>query len=128
VKKIPRIIIYFLSITTLLFAFSQAYSSDLPTLADYDKAVRTNDIQKIRYLRSYIVGAVDTHLHYSKMLKNWTSFNALCTGKSKLRANELGAIFELKIMSLKQRYGEDIMGMPIVEVVPMIVEEHYRCF
>ena len=127
-KRLNRPLVNLLVITALLSVFSPAGSSELATLEDYDEAVRTDDSQKLRYLRSYIMGAVDTHLYYSRMLKNWTQFNALCTGNKKLKANELGAIFELKIRSLRQRYGIDIMGMPIVEVVPMIVEEQYRCF
>lgn len=98
------------------------------TLRDYDDAARNNDVTKIRHLRAYLMGAVDTHLLYSRMLKNWTSFNALCTGNRKLQADELGAIFELEMMSLRRRYGDEIMGMPIVETIPTIVEKHYRCF
>ena len=97
-------------------------------LKDYDNAVRSNNPAEIRFMRSYILGAVETHLLYSKMLKNWTSFNALCTGNDQLTMDELGAIVELKIMALRRKYGEDIMGMPVVEIVPTIVEEHYRCF
>jgi hypothetical protein len=124
----PRLATYCLPIVTLLFVLNQAGASDLPTLRDYDQASRSEDRHKIQYLQSYIAGAVDTHLHYAKRLKNWTRLKTLCPGKSKLSSQELGSIFQLKAMSLKRRYGRDIMGMPIVEVVPMIVEEHYRCF
>lgn len=97
-------------------------------LRDYDEAVRANDIQRIKILRSYILGSVETHLLYSKMLRDWTSINILCTGNRDLNINELGALFELKIMTLRRRYGEDIMDMPVTKAVQMIVEEQYKCY
>jgi len=97
-------------------------------LSDYSEAVRANDIQSIGNIRSYILGAVETHLLYSKMLRDLTRINILCTGNSDLNINELGAVFELKIMTLRRRYGEDIMNMPVTKVVQMIVEEQYKCY
>ena len=126
-KKAVSIVVL-LTAWLLVCATGGVRASDMPTLADYDLAVQKNDISKIRYLRSYILGAVDTHLMFSRMLRDWSSFNALCTGQNKLQANEIGAIFELRIRALRRRYGDDIMGLPIVETIPSIVEEYYRCF
>ena len=106
---------------------AEASGSGIFKLRDYAEAVSTNDVQRIKVLRSYILGAVETHLLYSKMLRDWTNINILCTGNTKLNINELGAIFELKIMTLRRRYGEDIMNMPMTKVVQMVVEEQYKC-
>jgi len=123
-----KFIAHFLPVLPLLFVMTEASGSGIFKLRDYTEAVSANDIQRIKVLRSYILGAVDTHLLYSKMLRDWTSINILCTGKSDLNINELGAIFELKIMTLRRRYGEDIMDMPITKAVQMIVEEQYKCY
>jgi hypothetical protein len=98
------------------------------TLADYQRALRASDVRKIESIRAYVLGAVETHLMYSNMLSDWTQFNALCTGHDPLSQRELGVLLEIRINALRRRYGKDIMGMPIVEVIPSIVEEHYRCF
>lgn len=107
---------------------TEASAAGTYKLRDYADAVRANDIQKIKILRSYILGSVETHFLYSKMLRDWTSLNMLCTGKSALNINELGALFEMKITTLRKRYGEDIMDMPIANAVQMIVEEQYKCY
>ena len=107
---------------------TEASGSGTFKLRDYTEAVSANDIQRVKILRSYILGAVETHLLYSKMLRDLTSINILCIGNADLNINELGAIFELKIMTLRRRYGEDIMDMPITKVVQMIVEEQYKCY
>ncbi len=122
-----KFIVYFLSALSLLFVMTEASASEMYKLKDYSEAVRANDIQKIQNIRSYILGAVETHFLYSKMLSDWTRINILCTGNGGLDINELGAIFELKIMTLRRRYGEVIMDMPITKVVQMIVEEQYKC-
>ncbi len=106
---------------------TEASGSGRFKLRDYTEAVSANDTQRVEILRSYILGSVETHLLYSKMLRDWTSINILCTANGGFNINELGAIFELKIMTLRRRYGEDIMDMPITKVVQMIVEEHYKC-
>jgi len=124
----PGPVVRILSTAALWLALIPTTASEQPALSDYDAAMRADDFHRVHSLRLYILGAVDTHLHYSRKLHDWTRFNALCTGDARLSAQELGRIFELKIVSLKRRYGKDIMGMPIVEVVPTIVEEHYRCF
>lgn len=98
------------------------------SLADYDRALRANDVRQVESIRSYLLGAVETHLMYSKMLRNWTDFHALCTGDSPLTGRQLGALVEIEISTLRRRYGSDIMGMPIIELIPGIVEEQYRCF
>ena len=113
---------------SLLLVMSPARAAGTFTLGDYAEAKRANDMQSVMMLRSYILGAVETHLHYSSLLKNWTSVNVLCTWNGNLNMDELGEIFEGKIMTLRRRYGEDIMGMPIAKAVPMIVEDEYRCF
>jgi hypothetical protein len=110
-----KLITYFVSVLSLLFVVTEANGSGIFKLRDYAEAVSTNDVQRIKVLRSYILGAVETHFLYSKMLRDWTNINILCTGNNKLNINELGAIFELKIMTLRRRYGEDIMDMPITE-------------
>lgn len=120
-------IAYFLSVLSLLFVMTEASASGAFRLRDYTEAVRANDIQRIKILRSYIFGSVETHFLYSKMLRDWTNITILCTGNSDLNINELGAIFELKIMTLRRKYGEDIMNMPITKAVQMIVEEQYKC-
>jgi hypothetical protein len=122
-----KYIAYFLTVLTLLFGMTQASGSGTFKLRDYTEAVSANDIQRIKILRSYIFGAVETHLLYSKMLRDWTRINILCTGNEGLNINELGAVFELKIMTLRRKYGEDIMDMPIMNAVQMIVEEQYKC-
>ena len=121
-------IAYFLSVLSLLFVMTAASASATFKLRDYSEAIRANDIQTIEILRSYILGAVETHLLYSKMISDWTRINILCTGKGDLNINELGAIIELKIRTLRARYGEDIMDMPITRAVQMIVEEQYKCY
>ena len=123
-----KLIIYPISISIALWVSSPVLASGSPTLEDFESALQNQDEQEIQILQSYILGAVDTHLHYARQIRNWTQVNALCTGISKLNGRELGAALELKITTLKRRYGQDIMGMPIAEVVPMIVEEQYRCF
>ena len=127
-KKKFTFIAQFLSVLSLLFVMTEASGSAVFKLRDYTEAVSANNIQRVEILRSYILGAVETHLLYSKMLRDWTSVNILCTGNSDLNINELGAIFELKIMTLRRRYGEDIMDMPITKAVQMIVEEQYKCY
>ena len=127
-KKKFKFISYFLSVLSLLFVMAETSASGMFKLRDYADAVRANDIQKIKILRSYILGSVETHLLYSKMLRDMTSINILCTGNDDLNINELGAIFELKITTLRRRYGEDIMDMPINKAVQMIVEEQYKCY
>ncbi|MBT4196661.1 MAG: hypothetical protein HOC92_20555 [Gammaproteobacteria bacterium] len=122
-----KLITYFVSVLSLLFVVTEANGSGIFKLRDYAEAVSTNDVQRIKVLRSYILGAVETHFLYSKMLRDWTNINILCTGNNKLNINELGAIFELKIMTLRRRYGEDIMDMPITKAVQMVVEEQYKC-
>ena len=101
-KKL-KLIAYFLSVLSLLFVMTAASGSGIFKLRDYSEAVSTNDIQRIKVLRSYILGAVETHLLYSKMLRDWTNINILCTGNNSLNINELGAVFELKIMTLRRR-------------------------
>jgi len=32
----------------------------------------------------------------------------------------------MNILALRRRYGDEILGMHLVEAVPMIVEENYR--
>ena len=123
-----KFITYFFAVLSLLFIMTEASGSGVFKLRDYTDAVSANDVQRIKILRSYILGAVDTHLLYSKMLRDFTSINILCTGNNGLNINELGAIFELKIMTLRRRYGEEIMDMPIMKVVQMIVEEQYKCY
>ena len=120
--------IFVIMLVVLAFVPAVSIASGAFTLRDYDHAIRANNHERIMFFRSYILGAVETHLVYSRMLSDWTRFNALCTGDDALTINELGSLFELKVMALRKRYGKDIMGMPIVEVVPMIVEEHYKCF
>lgn len=110
-----------------MLVLSEASFSESFKLRDYDEALRANDKQRIIFLRSYILGAVETHFLYSTMFRNWTSVNLFCTGHSELDMNELGEIFEVKIMTLRRRYGEDIMDMPISKAVQMIVEEQYKC-
>ena len=126
--KTFKFITYFLSVLPLLFVMTEASASGSYRLRDYSEAVNAHDIQRIKNIRSYILGAVETHLLYSKMLRDLTRINILCTGNSDLNINELGAIFELKIMTLRRRYGEDILDMPITKVVQMIVEEQYKCY
>jgi hypothetical protein len=128
VKKKLRFTVVVALLASIWLVMGETAAAGTIKLRDYDNAVRSNNLPEIRFIRSYILGAVETHLMFSKMLKNWTSFNALCTGNDDLNIDELGAIFEMKIMALRRKYGEDIMGMPVVDVVPMIVEEHYRCF
>ena len=41
--------------------------------------------------------------------------------------NELGKVFEVKILMLRRKYGEDIMDMPIARAVQMMVEEQFTC-
>ena len=123
-----KILAYFLSVLSLLFVMTGASAAGTYKLRDYAEAVKANDIQRISVLRSYVLGAVETHLLYSKMLRDLTRINILCTGNSDLSINELGAIFELKIMTLRRKYGEVIMNMPITKVVQMIVEEQYKCY
>lgn len=127
-KKIFKFIVYSLPVLSLLFVMTEASASATFKLRDYDEAVRASDIPRIKLIRSYILGAVETHLLYSKMLGDWSSINILCTGNSDLNLNELGAIFEIKIMTLRRRYGEDIMDMPVLNAVQMIVEEQYKCY
>lgn len=122
-----KFIVCFLSVLSLIFVTTKASGSGTYKLRDYTQAVTANDIQRIEVIRSYILGAVETHLLYSKMLRDWTGVNILCTGNKGLNINELGAIFELKIMTLRRRYGEDIMDMPITKAVQMVVEEQYKC-
>ncbi len=121
-------IAFVLSLVALIWIVPGASASAAFTLRDYADARRVNDVQKIKELRTYILGAVDTHLLYAKMLRDWTSINILCTGNYGLNVDELGSVFELKIMTLRKRYGEEIMDMPILNAVQMIVEEHYRCY
>ncbi len=110
-----------------IVVISEASVADSFKLRDYDEAVRTNNIQKIMFLRSYILGAVETHLLYSTLLRNWTSVNVLCTGHGDLNMNELGKVFEVKILMLRRKYGEDIMDMPMARAVQMMVEEQFTC-
>jgi|GEM_PF-2215240 len=118
-------VIFLASIALLACPLS---ASDPITLGDYERALRSNNVDQIRSIRSYMLGAVETHLMYSRKLSNWTSFNALCSGDEPLSRMQLGALVEIEISSLRRRYGQDILGMPIVEVIPGIVEQHYRCF
>jgi len=122
-----KFIVLLCSLLFLLSVMTEAAASGMYRLRDYDEAARANDTQQIMFLRSYILGAVETHLLYSKMFRNWISVNILCTGNGDLNINEVGKIFEVKIMTLRRRYGEDILGMPIAEAVQMIVEEQYKC-
>ncbi len=103
-------------------------ASDSYRLRDYDEAIRANDRHKVMFLRAYMLGAIETHLLYSRMLSNLTSVHVLCSGNGDLSIEDVGKIFEVKMMTLRRRYGEDIMNMPIVKVVQMIVEEQYRCY
>lgn len=112
----------------LLLVATETTAAESFKLRDYAAAVRANDAQRMQVIRSYILGAVETHLLYSKMLSDWTGANILCTGRSELDIDQLGAMFEVKIMALRKRYGEDIMGMPVLRAVQMMVEEQYRCF
>lgn len=123
-KNIANLFLLFL----LLFVLTGVSASEVVKLRDYDEAARANDAQKIIFLRSYILGAVETHLLYSTMLRDWTGVNLFCTGTVDLNLNELGEIFEVKIMALRRRYGNDIMDMPIAKAVQMIVEEQYKCY
>ena len=123
-KKL-KFIVYFLS---LLLVITKASGTGVFKLRDYTEAVNANDTQRIKVIRSYILGAVDTHLLYSKMLRDMTSINILCTGNNGLNIDELGAIFELKIITLRSRYGQGIMEMPITKAVQMVVEEQYKCY
>ena len=123
-----KYIAYLLSVISLLSVITVVSASGEFKLRDYSEAVIAKDIQRIKILRSYILGAVETHLHYSKMLRDMTSINILCTGNSALNINELGSLFEFKIMTLRKKYGEAIMDMPIMNAVQMIVEEQYKCY
>ena len=123
-----KYIAYLLSVISLLSVITAVSASGVFKLRDYSEAVIAKDIQRIKILRSYILGAVETHLHYSKMLRDMTSINILCTGNSALNINELGSLFEFKIMTLRKKYGEAIMDMPIMNAVQMIVEEQYKCY
>jgi hypothetical protein len=122
----PRLSAIYISMFALLAGPVSA--SGTITLGDYEQALRSNNLQQIQSIRSYMLGAVETHLMYSKKLSHWTSFDALCTGDEPLNRRQLGALIEIEISSLRRRYGEDILGMPIVEAIPGIVEQHYRCF
>ena len=98
------------------------------TLGDYASAAQAGDMPRLRLLQSYILGAVETHLFYSRMLSDWTNVNLLCSGNGDLDMDELGKMFEGKILALRRRHGDDIMGMPITGAVQMMVEEDFRCY
>ncbi len=115
-------------ILLLSLVITEASATGSFTLRDYSEAVRSNNLHKIEVLRSYILGAVDTHLLYSKMMRDYTGVNILCTGSAEINMNMLGEIFELRIMILRKRYGEDIMDMPITKAVQMIIEEEFKCY
>ena len=112
----------------VLMSTSQAIGSGSFQLWDYTEARRANDASGLQVLRAYMLGAAETHLLYSKLLRNWTGVNLLCTGKGDLDLLELETMIELKIMQLRRRYGEDIMSMPLAEVVQMVMEEQYKCY
>lgn len=111
---------------TMLIAVESSAGGMLK-LRDYDEALRKNDITKIALLRSYILGAVETHLLYSVILKDISGNHLFCTGNVDLDINELGTIFEAKIISLRRKYGENIMNMPIAKAVELVVDEQYKC-
>jgi hypothetical protein len=127
-KKIIKNMVYLPSVILMLFVMTEVSASGIAKLRDYDDAVRSNDIQKILMLRSYILGAVETHLLYSGILRDMIGADLFCTGNNDFNLNELGEILEVKIITLRRRYGEDIMDMPIVKAVQMIVEEQYKCY
>lgn len=124
IKKFSRLLV----ITGILIVASSAQATGTFTLKDYADALRSNDSQRIHALRSYILGAVETHFMYSKMLRDWTGANMLCTADGIPDSNELGALFEWNLAALQQRYGKDIMNMPILNAVQIIIEEQYSCF
>lgn len=127
-KKKSRFYVFTLSFCFLLIVTGNTGASTGFKLRDYAEAARANNKHKIVFLRSYILGAVETHLLYSDMFRDWTNMSLFCTGSDDLNMNELGEIFEVKIKTLRRRYGEDIMDMPIAKAVQMIVEEQYKCY
>ena len=109
------------------FSSFQASGSGPFTLMDYAQARHADDFSGLQQLRAYILGAAETHLLYSKMMRNWTGINLLCTGNGDLDIQELETLVELKILLLRRRYGNDIMSMPIAQVVQMVMEEQFKC-
>lgn len=123
---IKHITISLLLCLTILISFESS-ASGMVKLRDYDEARRADDFTNIALLRSYILGAVETHLLYSVILKDVVGGNLFCTGDVDLNINELGTLFEAKIIALRREYGEEIMDMPIAKAVQLVVEEQYKC-
>ena len=96
-------------------------------LRDYTEALRNPDRHRVQVLKAYMRGAADTHVLYSRMLRDWTGITVLCPGAGGMDTDELAALVELKIHALRRRYGEDIMGMRLATVVQMIMEEQFKC-
>ena len=76
----------------VLTVCSRATVAATYTLGDYAEALRMKDVQRIENFRLHVLGAVDTHLMYSKMLRDYTGFNILCPGNKPVNKKELGSI------------------------------------
>ena len=76
-----------LCITVYIASISIASGSGMVKLQDYENAQKARDNTKIALLKSYILGAVETHLLYSVMLEDVMGGTLYCTGDIDLNIN-----------------------------------------